>query len=268
MKSKTHLKVSELAKIVHVNKRTLHYYDDIGLFSPEVKDANGYRYYALTQIMDLSIILSLRELGMPLSEIRDILTGDFNEYTLHLKHKLDDIDSKIRELHNIRDIISRKLTYIETAERSHMDINDVYLNDTYLILSAPIEDQSLLNMLEEAHQLVDQKSSYTLPNNEYGSMIHTDKKYGDARNENYDYFYIDAPIDDDSYHLKPEGYYISLVYQGTEDSLYLPYEKILDYCRKKDLQLEGYFYEKVLLDSIQKNQDNMVTEIQVKIKEH
>lgn len=267
MKSKRYLKVSEIAKIVHVNKRTLHHYDDIGLFSPEIKDSNGYRYYALTQIMDLSIILSLRELGMPLSDIREILSGSFDEYTESLEHKLDDIDSKILELHHIRNIISRKLKDIETAERSHMAINTVDLKESYLILSERIRDQSILNLLDKAHQLVERKSHYTLPNNEYGSMIHTEKKYDDARNENYDYLYIDAPIEDEDYYLKPAGQYISLVYQGTEDSLYLPYEKIISYCKQNELQLEGYFYEKVLLDSIQKNQDNMVIEIQVKIRE-
>ena len=267
MKSSKYLKISELAQLVHINKRTLHYYDEIGLFSPEFKDTNGYRYYAMTQIMDLSIILSLRELGMPLDEIREILTGSFNEYTLSLEHKLDDIESKIRDLHTIKDIISRKLEYIETAERSHMEINRITLDDSYLILSDPLKDPSLLNVLDEAHQLVDQKSPYTLPNNEYGFMISTTKKFADPKDESYDYLYIDAPIDDDRHHLKPAGEYLSLVYQGTEDTLYLTYDKLINYCREQEIELEGYFYEKVLLDSIQKNQDNMVTEIQVKIKD-
>ncbi|MER2063631.1 MAG: MerR family transcriptional regulator [Alkalibacterium sp.] len=267
MKSSKYLKISELAQLVHINKRTLHYYDDIGLFSPEFKDQNGYRYYAMTQIMDLSIILSLRELGMPLDEIKDILTGEFDEYTLALEHKLEDINSKIREMHNIRNIISRKLTYIETAERSHMDINRIALEDSYLILSDPLKDPSLLNVLNEAHQLVDQRSNYTLPNNEYGFMISTAKKQKNPKDDAYDYLYIDAPIDDKRHHLKPAGDYLSLVYQGNEDTLFLPYRKLIDYCRKENIDIEGYFYEKVLLDSIQKNQDNLVSEIQVKIKE-
>ncbi len=266
MKTKRFLKTSELAALVSINKRTLHYYDDIGLFSPERRESNGYRYYALSQIMDLSIILSLRELDMPLSDIKAILTGSFNDYTLSLKNKKQEVDTKIIELHNIRDIISRKLAYIETAERSHMTINDIFLENSYLILSEPIKDQSLLNLIDKAHKLVDEQSSYTLPNNEYGSMIHTDKKIEDPLSEEYDFLYIDAPVSDESGHLKPAGRYLSLVYQGTEESLFLPYEKLLQYSRENGLQLEGFFYEKVLLDSIQKNQDNTVIEIQVKVK--
>ena len=35
----------EFAKRAGVNKRTLHYYNDIGLFCPEVIEENGYHYY-------------------------------------------------------------------------------------------------------------------------------------------------------------------------------------------------------------------------------
>ena len=35
----------EFAKLTGANKRTLHYYHDIGLFSPESIGENGYHYY-------------------------------------------------------------------------------------------------------------------------------------------------------------------------------------------------------------------------------
>lgn len=266
MKSSKYLKTSEMAQVVHINKRTLHYYDDIGLFSPDYKDEKGYRYYSYTQIMDLSIILSLRELDMPLNEIREILSGNFDDYTLSLEHKLGDVDKKISELNSIREIISRKLAYIEQAERTHMKIKALQIEDSHLILSDPITDQSVLNLLNKAHQLVEEKSTFTLPNNEYGSMIQVEKKLKDPFNEQYDFMYIDAPSASPHYHIKPAGDYLSIVYRGTEETLPLAYSKLIDYAENKELSLEGYFYEKVLLDSIQKNQDNLVSEIQVKIK--
>ena len=39
------LTVGQLAKLLGIKNRTLHYYDEIGLFSPNVKGENGYRYY-------------------------------------------------------------------------------------------------------------------------------------------------------------------------------------------------------------------------------
>ena len=53
------LTTSRFSKLHHLNKRTLHYYDDIGLFSPRYKGKNQYRYYDYAQSVDLEYILSL-----------------------------------------------------------------------------------------------------------------------------------------------------------------------------------------------------------------
>lgn len=56
-----------------VSKHTLFHYDDIGLFSPEYVAENGYRMYSRYQLETLETILMLRDLGMPLKEIRQFL---------------------------------------------------------------------------------------------------------------------------------------------------------------------------------------------------
>ena len=52
-KSKIQLTTAQFAKLHEVNKRTLHYYDTIGLFSPDTKGDNGYRYYNFSQSIDV-----------------------------------------------------------------------------------------------------------------------------------------------------------------------------------------------------------------------
>ena len=39
----------EFARITGVNKRTLHYYDSEGIFSPDSIEPNGYRAYSSRQ---------------------------------------------------------------------------------------------------------------------------------------------------------------------------------------------------------------------------
>ncbi len=60
----------EFARLNGVNKRTLHYYDEIGLFSPEHKGENGYRYYTCMQFEQLELILLLRRIGFSIQEIK------------------------------------------------------------------------------------------------------------------------------------------------------------------------------------------------------
>jgi MerR family transcriptional regulator, thiopeptide resistance regulator len=63
-------KVGELAKQTGLTVRTLHHYDEIGLLSPSRRSQSGYRLYDGEDIARLLQILSLRQLGFSLEEIR------------------------------------------------------------------------------------------------------------------------------------------------------------------------------------------------------
>ena len=63
-------KITEFAKIASTSRKTLQYYDEIGLFSPAYVAENGYRYYSLFQLDQLALIAVLRDLGLPLREIK------------------------------------------------------------------------------------------------------------------------------------------------------------------------------------------------------
>jgi DNA-binding transcriptional MerR regulator len=64
------LKVGELARRTGLSVRTLHHYDDLGLLSPSLRTAAGYRLYTPEDVARLQRILSLRQLGFSLEEIK------------------------------------------------------------------------------------------------------------------------------------------------------------------------------------------------------
>ncbi|MCO6449357.1 MAG: MerR family transcriptional regulator [Caldilineales bacterium] len=71
--------VKQLADVAGVSRRTLHYYDEIGLLQPSSVGENGYRSYDEASLLRLQQILFYRELGLSLSEIGDMLSRpDFN----------------------------------------------------------------------------------------------------------------------------------------------------------------------------------------------
>ncbi|MGF1523167.1 MAG: MerR family transcriptional regulator [Leptolyngbyaceae cyanobacterium] len=70
------MKVGDLAKQTGVSVRTLHYYDEIGLLSPSRRTATGYRLYAEDDIICLQQIVSLRQIGFSLAQIRQCLEQD------------------------------------------------------------------------------------------------------------------------------------------------------------------------------------------------
>ncbi len=67
------LKVGELAKRTGLTVRTLHHYDEIGLLKPSLKTESGHRLYTARDVARLQQVLSLRQLGFSLEQVRDCL---------------------------------------------------------------------------------------------------------------------------------------------------------------------------------------------------
>jgi DNA-binding transcriptional MerR regulator len=68
------LSIGEFARLTHLSVRTLRRYHDGGLLEPAAVDpASGYRYYSGEQIPTAQVIHRLRELDVPLPDVRRIL---------------------------------------------------------------------------------------------------------------------------------------------------------------------------------------------------
>ncbi len=67
--------VKEIAKLTGISARTLHYYDEIGLFAPTEKSEAGYRLYDDKALEILQQILFFREFDIPLKEIKSLINN-------------------------------------------------------------------------------------------------------------------------------------------------------------------------------------------------
>jgi MerR family transcriptional regulator, thiopeptide resistance regulator len=71
--------IQELAKLANTTSRTLRHYDEVGLLPPRRTGANGYRYYDEASLLRLQRILLLRELGLGLPQIAEVLDRQTSE---------------------------------------------------------------------------------------------------------------------------------------------------------------------------------------------
>ena len=68
------LSIGNFSQITHLSVKTLRRYHEAALLQPaEVDPHTGYRYYALAQVPTAQVIRRLRELGMPVREVREVL---------------------------------------------------------------------------------------------------------------------------------------------------------------------------------------------------
>jgi DNA-binding transcriptional MerR regulator len=90
------LKVGELARRTGLTVRTLHHYDEIGLLRPSLHTEAGHRLYTADDIARLQQVISLRQLGFSLEEVRGCLDRpDFSPLAvigLHLARLREQIE--------------------------------------------------------------------------------------------------------------------------------------------------------------------------------
>lgn len=114
------LKIGEFSRLVDVPVKTLRYYDEIGLFKSDyIDEQTGYRFYSFEQLPRLNRLLALKDLGMSLSQIDQLLQEDLSADQLRgmllLKQaELEDLSRDIRE--RIARVDAR-LSLIETEDK-------------------------------------------------------------------------------------------------------------------------------------------------------
>jgi MerR family transcriptional regulator, thiopeptide resistance regulator len=67
--------IVDIARLAGTTSRTLRHYGDVGVLTPSRIGNNGYRYYDEDALLRLQRILLLRDLGLGLPAIRDVLAG-------------------------------------------------------------------------------------------------------------------------------------------------------------------------------------------------
>lgn len=106
--------VQKLAQLAGVSKRTLRYYDQIGLLHPAEINASGYRIYTENEVDLLQQILFLRELDVDLDTIKSIIySPDFDRKKALEEHR----DSLLEKQEHIRMLLGNVEKSIQAMER-------------------------------------------------------------------------------------------------------------------------------------------------------
>lgn len=98
--------IGKLAKELHLNPKTIRYYEEVGLLSKPQRSESGYRLYSRYEIERLQLVRRAKLLGLSLAEIKELveyaIDGRCNSLERRLfslvEAKLGEIDQKIHEL--------------------------------------------------------------------------------------------------------------------------------------------------------------------------
>ncbi len=101
--------VSKIAQRFGLSRSTLLYYDRIGLLSPSGRSPGDYRLYAQADCDRLAQICQLRQTGLSLKQVAEILDGNDSAPQRILKQRLAGVNQEISELRQQQQAIVRLL---------------------------------------------------------------------------------------------------------------------------------------------------------------
>ena len=262
--------IGEVAKLHNLSKQTLIFYDKIGLFKPKiVNDYNKYRYYTSEQLEILDSILILKEIGIPLRDIKDFLQDRNIDSTLDLMKKQRE-QLRIQE-EQLKLIIKRLGKKIETLEHLRDLENSVYFEEVeeeYLAIETVDKPCGLLETNISIKNLLNKatNNSYNY-NYQIGVMISVENlQSGNYTLADYTFLPLNNKSESKDVILKTKGIYAIAHHKGKYEDVGRTYKSLLDEISLRGYEPIGHSYEYCVSDSLTSiTPDDYITEIAIKV---
>ena len=265
-------KIGDFSKMCKVTIKALRYYEKEGLIKPfYIDEFSGYRYYESNQLVDISRIVSLKQIGLSIEEIKKIVN---NEEPLK-----NILEMKKEQLHNTIDEYNyqlSKIKYLLEEKDMKEEIFEKVIPACYVYYK-----EGVLKDYSESSEFIQKSGMECLELNpnikcvepDYCFVNYLDKEYKVA---NIKIRYSQAVIKEnepfkENNSIKfmeiPETKCICIYHKGSYNELGISYGKIMKYIEDNKLEIIDYPRE-CYIDGIwnKENIEDWLTEIQVPIK--
>lgn len=270
------INTSKFAKLCNTNKRTLIHYDEIGLFKPAYTDERGYRYYSETQCDIFFTITCLKDLGMPLKEIKPYVNDKNPEsLTRLLLEQQKKVQQELQHLKRIEQVINNKLNLLSEGMNIQFDADgcsaprmesfgeELFITTPFLGTSE--HEELFCALCEHIGQVNHELLNIGHP---YGAMMKiSDLKAGIV--DQYAYFMtkIYAPAPNCPIHKKNAGPYAVIYLQGDYYEADAAFGKLLEYLKTQGLIPGEYCYKEAVWDELTvEDKESYITRISIPVK--
>lgn len=269
------IRIGDFSKLSRVSIKTLRYYDEVGLFKPnEVDRFSGYRYYSVSQLSRLNRILALRDLGLSLEQIAQVLDEGVTPEQLRgmLRLKRAELQQHIADEQARLARVEARLNAIELEDT--MPDYDVVMKQVEPQLVAGVRDT--LASYPEVGRLFPEVYGYLAHHDVDGvdligaAIWHDeDSKTGDIDGEAVVYLKQAVPEGDrvKVYEL-PGATMASVIHKGAYNRFSQAYEGILQWIEANGYKVVGPNREVYLHcpEPVRQDDESYVTEIQFPVE--
>ncbi len=264
------LTIGQFAALHGINKKTLMWYDEIGLFCPSfIHPENGYRYYSYYQSAILETILLLRELDVPIDEIKAFMKNrSAASMEQLLQEKIEDLDRHMAHLKAVRKTLSYHHQNMQTLLTMDLSKISIVQKKEHSLVTVDINQDTTFD--KQVEMITAETKKYQLRRLHdalYGTMIAVDSlKSGNFGDYSKLFIEIPFPIKKDGLHLQPAGDYVRAFYKDVAESPVLCYQKIFDYAEEHGLVLSGFSYEVIINENVIDKIEDTLVQIEIPVK--
>ncbi len=265
------LTIGRFAAMHGINKKTLMWYDEIGLFSPAaIHPQNGYRYYSYRQSPLLETILLLRDLDVPIKEIQAFVQDRSAKRLAALySDKIRALDEELLHRNAIRQtLIKRRQQMLTLMQIDLTEIAVIEKEERGLVTVAIEKDISFEKEVELITAETEKYRLRRLHDASYGSMISVESLRSGAYDD-YARLFIEISVPNDpspkegSLHIQPGGTYVRAFHLGGLADMPQKYQELFSFAQKRGLELHGFSYEMGINDNVIERIEDYIVQIEI-----
>lgn len=258
--------IGEVSKLVNISIKALRYYDKIDLFKPAYVDPDtNYRYYKDSQLHLLDLIKSLKYIGTPLAEMKEVQGLKRDDFFAFLTEQEKIVRKKIESLLEIEKIIANAKKGLQ-KQKDYPAIGEVFLSyeEEIEIIQTKAEGIVPKNILNASYSKLKKFAASTegFRNNGYGAIFPY-KPYTSVDEVTYRYLFTPVLTNKQLSLLMPgtevskipEGNYVCITFKIlSPDDYFINLLKLIHYVEVHQLTVNSDIYEFLIHNNYAPNQ--------------
>lgn len=244
--------ISSFARMAEVPRKTLIFYDRIGLFKPAHVADNGYRYYHRNQLDTIGVIQALKELGMPLTEIKNHLDNRTVASTLELLRTQEElVEQQIAKWTKVKRMLAQRAANIELVMGTDIGkLAVVWQQAVPLMLSDRVYEHKSSLMEELWLDFHEQLRMEKIPPGTPLGVVVPKRDLLESSGDRITHMFVRTETACHEQRYLPQGHYLVCYAKadyGDTDKIYPP---IFACIERNGLEIVGDAYEEYMLDEV------------------
>lgn len=267
--------IGKVEKMCKISKKTLRYYDKVGILSPdEVLNENGYRYYSKDNMLSIPLIKYYKQIGFKLEEIKKLIhESEYRDREAVFREKIDELEELEKEISLKKKAIKDWHSLVKEAKmviaNNFSEVTVKYIDKCEMIF---LDQEFNYSYIDSIINIEFTNYIESIENEITGPVIIEFPSYECKMKGNCKKMRI---IQQSLLKCEKEntvefggGLFVSCYHIGSHDNISNTYKKLKEWMVKNGYDCEEKSYERYLVDYwTSKDSKNYVTEILIKIKE-